>query len=279
VSVNELDGKVAIVTGGARGLGRGIVERFVAEGARVVIADVNADLGKELADALGAAAVFRLVDVAEPEEVRGLVEFAVESFGGLHVMVNNAGLSGRMTRGFLDDDFADFGRVMAVNVLGVLTGTQHAARHMAGAGGGSIVNISSIGGVTAGRSVITYRASKAAVIQASKSAAIALSDYDVRVNCIAPGNIPTTLLASSVAGQANADATVAATRRKQAALKPLLRDGTAADVAEAALYLASDRSAYVTGIVMPVDGGSSAGSVVNFDRLADPASFQVPSTE
>ena len=277
MNVNELDGRVAIVTGGAGGLGRGIVERFVAEGARVVIADLNAATGKELAEALGPAAVFRAVDVADPEDVRGLVEFTLTSFGGLHVMVNNAAVSGTMHRGFLDDDFADFSRVMAVNVLGVLAGTQHAARHMATAGGGSIINVSSIGGLTAGRSVITYRASKAAVIQASKSAAIALADYHIRVNCIAPGNIPTTLLASSVAGRADADATVAATRRKMAAMRPLPRDGTAADVAEAALYLASDRSAYVTGIVLPVDGGSSAGSTVNFDRLAEPAAFQVPS--
>ncbi len=217
VNVNELDGRVAIVTGGAGGLGRGIVERFVAEGARVVIADLNVAAGKELAESLGPAALFRAVDVADPEDVRGLVEFSLNSFGGLHVMVNNAGVSGTMHRSFLDDDLADFSQVMGVNVLGVLAGTTHAARHMATAGGGSIINVSSIGGLTAGRSVITYRASKAAVIHASKSAAIALAEYDIRVNCIAPGNITTPLLASSVAGQADADATVAATRQKMAA--------------------------------------------------------------
>ena len=148
---------------------------------------------------------------------------------------------------------------------------------MATAGGGSIINVSSIGGLTAGRSVITYRASKAAVIHASKSAAIALAEHDIRVNCIAPGNITTPLLASSVAGQADADATVAVTRQKMAAMRPLPREGTAADVAEAALYLASDRSAYVTGIVVPVDGGSAAGSTVNFDRLAQLGALQAPS--
>ena len=272
--MNELDGRVAIVTGGAGGLGRGIVERFVAEGARVVIADLNVDLGKDLAESLGPAAVFHTTDVADPDAVRGLVEFTVHSFGGLHVMVNNAGVSGTMHRSFLDDDLADFSQVMGVNVLGVLAGTTHAARHMAAAGGGSIINISSIGGVTAGRTVITYRASKAAVIHASKSAAIALAEHNIRVNCIAPGNITTPLLASSVAGQADADATVSVTRQKMAAMRPLRREGTAADVAEAALYLASDRSAYVTGIVMPVDGGTTAGSTVNLGRLAQ---FQAPS--
>jgi NAD(P)-dependent dehydrogenase (short-subunit alcohol dehydrogenase family) len=272
--LNELEGRVAIVTGGAGGIGRGIAARFAAAGARVVIADLNADAGKELAESLGPAAVFRAVDVADPDDVRGLVEFALATFGGLHVMVNNAGVSGTMHRSFLDDDLADFNLVMGVNVLGVLAGTTHAARHMATAGGGSIINISSIGGVTAGRTVITYRASKAAVIHASKSAAIALAEHNIRVNCIAPGNIPTPLLASSVAARPDAAATVTATRKIMAAIRPLQRDGTAADVAEAALYLASDRSAYVTGIVMPVDGGTTAGSTVNFARLAE---FQAPS--
>jgi NAD(P)-dependent dehydrogenase (short-subunit alcohol dehydrogenase family) len=276
VSVNELDGRVAIVTGGAGGLGRGIVERFVAEGARVVIADLSADPGKELAESLGPAALFRASDVADPEDVRGLVEFTLNSFGGLHVMVNNAGVSGTMHRSFLDDDLADFSKVMGVNLLGVLAGMTHAARHMATAGGGSIINVSSIGGVTAGRTVITYRASKAAVIHASKSAAIALAEHNIRVNCIAPGHIVTPLLASSVAGQADADARVAATRKMMDATRPLQRTGTAADIAEAALYLASDRSAYVTGIVMPVDGGTTAGSTVNFDRLAQLGLFQAP---
>jgi len=276
VNGSELGGKVAIVTGGASGLGRGMVERFAAEGARVVIADLNVDLGKELAESLGPSALFRAVDVSDPDDVRGLVEFTLNSFGGLHVMVNNAGVSGTMHRSFLDDDLADFNRVMGVNVLGVLAGTTHAARHMATAGGGSIINVSSIGGVTAGRSVITYRASKAAVIHASKSAAIALAEHNIRVNCIAPGHIVTPLLASSVAGQADADARVTATRKMMDATRPLQRAGTAADIAEAALYLASDRSAYVTGIVMPVDGGTTAGSTVNFARLAQQGTFQPP---
>ena len=271
--MNELDGRVAIVTGGAGGLGRGIAKRFAAEGARVVIADLNDSPGKEVAESLGPAAVFRAVDVADPDEVRALVEFSLNAFGGLHVMVNNAGVSGTMHRSFLDDDLADFSRVMGVNVLGVLAGTTHAARRMATAGGGSIINVSSIGGLTAGRSVITYRASKAAVIHASKSAAIALAEYNIRVNCIAPGHITTPLLASSMDGQADADARVAATRKMMDATRPLQRAGTAADIAEAALYLASDRSAYVTGIVMPVDGGTTAGSTVNLGRLMQ---FQAP---
>ena len=264
----ELAGRVAIVTGAAGGLGRGIAARFAAEGARVVVADRNAEAGKAAAEAIGPAALFRAVDVASPEEVRDLVEFAVAECGGLHVMVNNAGVSGTMHASFLDDDLTDFHQVMSVNVLGVLAGTRYAARHMATAGGGSIINVSSIGGLNSGRSVITYRASKAAVIHASKSAAVSLAEHDIRVNCIAPGNIRTTLLADSLAGQAEADAREAATRRVMAAMRPLRREGTAADVAEAALYLAGDRSRYLTGVVLPVDGGSAAGSGVNMMQLA-----------
>ncbi|MBV9721597.1 MAG: SDR family NAD(P)-dependent oxidoreductase, partial [Mycobacterium sp.] len=118
--VNELAGKVAIVTGGASGIGAGVVEKFLNEGARVVIADVDRDRGEDLATRLGTAAIFRSTDVADPEQVGALVAAAVENFGGLDVMVNNAAVSSRLHRSFLDDDLADFHRVMAVNVLGVM---------------------------------------------------------------------------------------------------------------------------------------------------------------
>ncbi len=262
--VNELAGKVAIVTGGASGIGRGTVERFVAEGARVVIADVETDKGEALAAALGPDAFFRRTDVSDPEQIGALVVAAVEKFGGLHVMVNNAGVSSKMHRRFLDDDLADFHRVMAVNVLGVMAGTRDAARHMAAHGGGSIINISSIGGIQAGGGVMTYRASKAAVIQFTKSAAIELAYYEIRVNAIAPGGIPTPLLASSAANMAEGDMEryEAAIRETMRADRPLKREGTPEDVAEAALYFATDRSRYVTGTVLPVDGGTSAGKAI-----------------
>jgi NAD(P)-dependent dehydrogenase (short-subunit alcohol dehydrogenase family) len=266
--VNELAGKVAIVTGGAAGIGRGIVERFVAEDARVVIADVEQDVGAELAVALGRDAIFRRTDVSDPEQVGALVAAAVEQFGGLHVMVNNAGISHTMHRRFLDDDLAEFQRVMAVNVLGVMAGTRDAARHMADNGGGSIINVSSIGGIQAGGGVMTYRASKAAVIQFTKSAAIELAYYEIRVNAIAPGNIPTPLLKTSAVDMdpAELERYEAGIRETMRSDRPLKREGTADDIAEAALYFASDRSRYVTGTVLPVDGGTVAGKVIRSKR-------------
>jgi NAD(P)-dependent dehydrogenase (short-subunit alcohol dehydrogenase family) len=153
---------------------------------------------------------------------------------------------------------------MAVNVLGVMAGTRDAARQMAAGGGGSIINISSIGGIQAGAGVMTYRASKAAVIQFTKSAAIELAHYDIRVNCIAPGNIPTPILASSAEDKSpeEVERFEQAIRQQMRADRPLQREGTPEDVAEAALYFAGDRSRYVTGTVLPVDGGTSAGKAI-----------------
>ncbi|MFC8516449.1 SDR family NAD(P)-dependent oxidoreductase [Streptomyces sp. NPDC057257] len=248
-------GTVAVVTGGASGLGRASVERLLADGARVVVADVDRDAGEALAKELGPDVRFRHTDVAVPEQVRDLVAVAVGEFGGLHLMVNNAGVSGAMHASLLEEDFADFQRVLSVNLLGVMTGTREAARHMTAHGGGSIVNISSVGGVQAGPSVLTYRASKAAVIHFTKCAALDLAEHGIRVNCVAPGGIPTGLLASATATDEMTDRI----RAHMAAMQPLPRPGTPEDVAEAVAYLGGDRSQHVTGTVLTIDGGTTAG--------------------
>ena len=246
---SELLGKVAIVTGGASGIGRATVELFVREGARVVIADVDPAGGEALTVALGGDTAFKQTDVADADQVQALVDFAVERFGGLHVMFNNAGISSSMTR-FVHDDLADFTRVMNVNLFGAMVGTQRAARHMAANGGGSIINNSSIAGITPGAGLVTYRASKAAVIHFSRSAAIDLAPNGIRVNCIAPAHIATAITNYDMGPIIRLT-------------QPLQRQGQPEDVANAVLYLASDRAAQVTGVVLPVDGGTSAGPPVS----------------
>lgn len=260
----ELSGKVAIITGGASGLGRATVELFLKEGAQVVIADVD-PRGEELARTLGSAASFKRTDVGNAEQIQALVDFTVAQFGGLHIMVNNAGISGATYPRFLDDELKDFQRMVDVNLLGVMLGTQRAARHMARAGGGSIVNTSSIAAIKAGFGVMTYRAVKAAVVHFTKSVAIDLAEYGIRVNCIAPGHIRTEMTAYATPGMTPE----IIERVKQALVpvtdssRPLKRQGQPEDVAQAALYLASERAAQLTGVILPVDGGVTAGDAVN----------------
>jgi NAD(P)-dependent dehydrogenase (short-subunit alcohol dehydrogenase family) len=249
----ELTGKVAIITGGSSGIGRATVELFVHEGAKVVVADVDVERGNELAATLGESAVFKRTDVANADEVQELVDFAVGHFGGLHVMFNNAGIPSSFRR-FLRNDLSDFDRVMEVNLLGVMVGSRCSAQHMAEHGGGSIINTSSIGALTGGPLPVIYRASKAAVIQFSRSIATDLAEYGIRVNCVAPGHIDTGIT----------DYDLGPVIRLT---QPLQRQGTPADVANVVLFLAGERSAQVTGIVVPVDGGTTAGLSVNQTRV------------
>jgi NAD(P)-dependent dehydrogenase (short-subunit alcohol dehydrogenase family) len=260
---SPLAGRVAVVTGGSSGIGRGVAERLLEEGARVVIADLDQERGEAAAVGLGPNAAFKRTDVAEPDQVRELVTFAVEMFGGLHVMVNNAGISGVRNPRLLEEDFSDFGRVMAVNLLGVMVGTREAARQMAHNGGGSIVNISSTGALQSGPGLWAYSTSKAAVIQFSKCAAVDLGEYAIRVNCIAPGNIETPIMASTVGAGLPEDEKAELLKSVRAFLisrQPLQRQGTTKDLANAVFYFASELSSFVTGTVLPVDGGMVTGS-------------------
>jgi NAD(P)-dependent dehydrogenase (short-subunit alcohol dehydrogenase family) len=258
---NEMAGKVTVITGAARGLGAAIAELFIAEGGKVVIADLRDAEGEALAARLGPAARFRRCDVSEPADMAALVDFAVSEFGGLHAMVNNAGLTDSTFGPLLEADFGAFERIMAVNVKGTMLGTQLAARHMASHGGGAVINISSISGVRPGFGFFSYRASKAAVINFSQSAASELGAHLIRVNCICPGNIPTemgTYAHTPGMSEAKAARIGEAIRGARMDWQPLKRQGSPRDIAEAVLFLASDRSAQVTGQVLSVDGGSAA---------------------
>jgi NAD(P)-dependent dehydrogenase (short-subunit alcohol dehydrogenase family) len=241
---DELDAKVAVITGGANGIGRATARMFVEEGARVVIADIDDDAGAELVAEIGDAATFHHTDVSDVQSVQDAVEFSAAHFGALHVMVNNAGIASSFRR-LMADDLRDFDRVMAVDLYGVIVGTQQAARRMGE--GASIINTTSIAGISPGVGLTTYRAAKAGVIHFSRCAAIELAELGIRVNVIAPGNISTEINAAF-------DTASIVSR-----IQPLQRLGSTADVANAAVYLASDRSAQITGTILPVDGGTTAG--------------------
>jgi NAD(P)-dependent dehydrogenase (short-subunit alcohol dehydrogenase family) len=245
--LGDLTRKVAIITGAANGIGRATAARFVAGGACVVIADVDAEAGAATASALGDSATFAPVDVTDAEQVERLIDRTVERFGRLDIMCNNAGVSGSLRR-FLDDDLRDFARVVAVDLYGVLVGSHRAARHMADHGGGAIVNVASGAGLTPGVGMQPYRAAKAAVIHLTRSLAVELGEHAIRVNGVAPANIAT-------------DINAAFDKPRVLRLQPLPHQGAPADVAEAIAYLASDRAAHLTGTIIPIDGGMSVGTV------------------
>jgi NAD(P)-dependent dehydrogenase (short-subunit alcohol dehydrogenase family) len=246
MNAQELAGKVAIVTGGAGVIGRATAEMLVGEGAGVVIADVDEAEGERVAAELGGSVVFCRTDVSDADQVQALVDVAVEQFGGLDIMFNNAGIGTALKR-FLPDDLSDFAHVMGVNLFGVIAGTQRAARYMKENGGGSIINNASIAAINAGVGMISYRTSKAAVVHATKCMAIDLAPYGIRVNCLTPAHIHSGITTYDMGPVLKY-------------MQPLEREATPQDVANAVVFLASDRAAQVTGIVMPIDGGTTAGA-------------------
>ena len=245
MTTKELAGKVAIVTGGAGGIGQATGALLAAEGARVVIADIDEERGHEVTAQIGEAAVFKQTDVSDAEQMQGLVDFAVDHFGGLDIMFNNAGIGSALKR-FLPDDLEDFTRIMNVNLFGVIIGAQRAGRYMKDHGGGSIINNASIAAINAGTGMISYRSAKAAVAHATKCMAIDLAPYGIRVNCLTPAHIRTGITTYEMGPVLRY-------------MQPLERVAQPEDVANAVVFLSSDRAAQITGIVMPIDGGTTAG--------------------
>jgi 3alpha(or 20beta)-hydroxysteroid dehydrogenase len=243
--MGRLDGKVAIVTGGARGQGAAEVRLFAAEGARVVISDVLVDEGKALAADLENV-VFTRHDVSSEEEWDAAILLANERFGGLNVLVNNAGIAHTAT--IAKHTLTDYERLVAVNQLGVFLGIRSAIAPMTAAGGGSIVNISSGAGLRATRYMIGYAATKYAVTGMTAAAASELAHFQIRVNSIHPGVIDTPMVAG-ISPEMSA-AMIKAT--------PLRRLGAPEEIANVALFLASDESSYMTGAHLTVDGGATA---------------------
>ena len=251
----ELNGKVAVVTGGASGIGEATVRQFVGEGAKVVIADMQQERGQNLADELGDAAVFVAVEVRQEEQVKAAIDTAVENWGRLDCIFNNAGFGGVL--GPVEDiPVEEFDMSFDVLVRGVFLGMKHAIPTMKKQGSGSIINTGSIAAVTAGRGPLIYSACKAAVVQLSKVTAMSLGEHSIRVNAICPGYIATPLSTNTVG---RPDEKIEERLQGMEYQQPIPRVGRPEDIANMALYLASDRSTFVTGQAIVVDGGAATG--------------------
>jgi NAD(P)-dependent dehydrogenase (short-subunit alcohol dehydrogenase family) len=265
--MGALEGKVALVTGGASGIGAATVRRFAHEGARVLAVDVQDERGAALAEELGAAVRYQRADVSREPDVAAAVDRAVAAFGRLDVCFNNAGVGG--VSGPIAEIPADeFDVSVGVLLRGVFLGIKHAARVMLPQRAGSIVNTASVAGLQAGFGPHVYSACKAAVIQLTRTTAMELGESGVRVNCICPGGIATPLLAraaaedlSALAGGAVGELPAAEELVKAflSRAQPIQRAGLPDDIAEAALFLGSDAASFVNGHALVVDGGLTGG--------------------
>jgi len=253
--MRRLEGRTAIVTGGASGIGAASVRLFAEEGARVLVADMQRERGEALARSLGDSAVFRAVDVTREADVKGAVEEVVGRWGRLDCIYNNAGFGGAL--GPIEQtSVEDFDITFDVLLKGVFLGIKHAAPVMKAQRSGSILSTASVAGLQTGHSPHLYSVAKAAVIHLTRSVALELGEHGIRVNCICPGVIATPL----AAGRTNvSDAGLAKMKLALGKSQPLGRIGDPEDVARAALWLASDESSFVTGHAQVVDGGAFAG--------------------
>ena len=255
--MNRLSGKTAIVTGGAVGIGRACVERMAQEGAKVAIFDVLETEGKALASDLAAqghTVAFWRVDVTNETEMKAAIEAAVGQFGGLHVMVNNAGISGSAKPTDQVTE-AEWDQVQAVNVKGVMFGTKHAIPHLRAAGRGSIVNLSSIAGLIGVGNLAAYHASKGAVRLMTKNDAVTYAPEQIRVNSIHPGYIWTPMVENHLRATSP---DLEAAKVAAGSVHPIGHMGEPDDIAWAVVWLASDEAKFVTGAEIAIDGGYTA---------------------
>jgi NAD(P)-dependent dehydrogenase (short-subunit alcohol dehydrogenase family) len=249
-----LEGKVAVITGGASGIGLAIARLFAREGATVCIVDTNETAGKAAIREIEGRAIFETADVTKAADCERVVERALREFGAIHVLVNNAGIIRRATVVELSEE--DWDRLMAVNVKSIFLLSRLIIPIMAKAGGGAIVNMASGWGLAGGLRAAAYCASKGAVVLLTKAMAIDHGPQNIRVNCICPGDTDTNMLRHEAYQLGEDEARFLAS----SAQRPLGRLGRPEEIAQAALYLASDASSFVTGTALVVDGGGLAGS-------------------
>ncbi|EEF41657.1 short chain alcohol dehydrogenase, putative [Ricinus communis] len=261
---SKLEGKVALITGAASGIGKATAAKFINNGAKVVLADIQHQLGQDTAQELGPDAAFIVCDVTKEADISNAVDFAISKFNQLDIMYNNAGVACNTPRSIVDLDLAAFDRVMNINVRGIMAGIKHASRVMIPRRTGSILCTASITGILGGTAQHTYSVSKATVIGIVKSVAAELCQYGIRVNCISPFAIPTPFvmkelyqLYPGVDPQRLVEILHNTGMLKGANCEPI-------DIANAAFYLASDDAKYVSGHNLVVDGGFTTSKSLGF---------------
>jgi NAD(P)-dependent dehydrogenase (short-subunit alcohol dehydrogenase family) len=255
--MGRLDGKVALITGGASGMGRVAASLFAAEGAKVVLGDVADEAGRQAAkeiEAAGGESTYVHADVSNEGDARAMVEAAVERFGALHVLYNNAGVMLADDGSVDSTDASVWDRTLDINVKGVAFGCKHGIPAMIASGGGSIVNVASfVAWMGAATSQTAYTASKGAVLSMTREIAVEYARRGIRCNALCPGPIDTPLLAELLSDPAR--------RQRRFVHIPMGRLGQAEELAKAALFLTSDESSYMTGASLIVDGGITAAYV------------------
>ncbi|HBC52714.1 MAG TPA: 2,5-dichloro-2,5-cyclohexadiene-1,4-diol dehydrogenase [Alphaproteobacteria bacterium] len=255
----RLEGKVAVITGGTSGMGRGTVELFLEEGAKVVVADILDEKGAQMAADLGSSFAYHHTDVSVEEEVKGAVDLAISKFGRLDCVFNNAGIGG-VSGEIQEIDMDGFDKTVGVLLKGVVLGMKHAAPIMKEQKSGSIISTASVAGLQGGFGPHIYSACKAAVVHLTKTVALELGKDNIRVNAICPGGIATSIFGRGMGLPTQlADQSAKLMENVLDKFQPIKRSGLPSDIARTALFLASDDSTFVSGQAIAVDGALTAG--------------------